>query len=697
MTFLANLKLRNKLALMLLFPLLAVLYFSATGAVEKWRQAREMGSLLALSELAVKISALVHESQRERGMTALFLGSKGTKFREELTAQRAQTDKQVASLRGYLGGFDRTRLGVEFGKSLDDALARMDKTAGTRDAVSGLSIAAPDAIAHYTGLNTALLRVIARSTHLSDQGDLARRLTAYVSFLQAKERTGIERAMLSNTFAQDAFAPGMYERAITVVTAKDTYGDVFESLATADDREFAKKTLTGPAVDEVARMRKLAFEKAATGNFGTDPGHWFKTITEQINLMKQVEDRLSETLIAQARRLETQAWSALTLFLALGVVALGVASAVGYLVVRNILQSINAVLATVSELAAGNLTQRIALASRDELGKMGAAVNAFIDTLHGLIGQIRDAAQQAGSAARQLAEASEHLSTGAQEQASSIEETAASLEEITGTVKQNADNARQASQLAVGSRSVAEEGGHVVEGAVQSMSEINQSSKKIADIITTIDEIAFQTNLLALNAAVEAARAGEQGRGFAVVAAEVRNLAQRSATAAKEIKGLIKDSVQKVGAGSQLVNKSGETLSGIVSSVKRVTDLVSEIAAACQEQSMGVDQVNKAVIQMDQVTQSNAAQTEELSSTAQALAGQAARLQELIAHFTLEESPVPEEATRRDVRGPSPTAMVKRPSKPIVAPSAPRAEPALVGAHAGHDSRQSKDDSFEEF
>src|SRR5262245_24639018 len=169
MTFLANLRLRNKLAVMLLFPLLAVLYFSASGSVEKWRQAQEMGSLLALSELAVKVSALVHESQRERGMTALFLGSKGTKFREELTAQRAQTDKQVASLRSYLGGFDRTHFGAEFGKSLDDALARLDKTAGTRDAVNSMSIAAPDAVGHYTGLNTALLRVISRSTHLSEQ------------------------------------------------------------------------------------------------------------------------------------------------------------------------------------------------------------------------------------------------------------------------------------------------------------------------------------------------------------------------------------------------------------------------------------------------------------------------------------------------------------------------------------------------
>ena len=244
-------------------------------------------------------------------------------------------------------------------------------------------------------------------------------------------------------------------------------------------------------------------------------------------------------------------------------------------------------------------------------------------------------ADTVASASQQLAAAAEELSSGAQEQASSLEETAASLEQITGTIQQNADNAQQANQFSCNSRDVAEKGGEVVGRAVQGMREINTSSKKIADIITAIDEIAFQTNLLALNAAVEAARAGEQGRGFAVVAGEVRNLAQRSAAAAKEIKGLIQDSVTKVENGSELVNQSGQTLDEIVSSVKRVTDIVAEIAAASQEQAGGIEQVNRAVTQMDQVTQANASQTEELSSTAESLAAQAAQLQEVVSQFNL--------------------------------------------------------------
>lgn len=333
------------------------------------------------------------------------------------------------------------------------------------------------------------------------------------------------------------------------------------------------------------------------------------------------------------------------IFLVLTLVALLAGGTGTFLVVRHtISRPSNRMIALAKDLAEGegDLTKRLDIQTKDEIGEMAYWFNTFLDKIQTLVRQVKSAAVQLASASQQLSSAASQLSDGSQEQASSLEQTAASLEQITATVKQTADNARQASQLAADSSDTADKGGQVVTSAVSAMGEIDRSSKKIGDIITTIHQIAFQTNLLALNAAVEAARAGEQGRGFAVVASEVRTLAQRSATAAKEIRELIEDSVAKVQAGSTLVNQSGQTLKAIVASVRRVTDIIGEIAAGSQEQSAGIDQVNLGVNQMDHVVQSNAAQTEELSATAQTMAEQGRRLEELVGRFKLgDESEAP--------------------------------------------------------
>ena len=289
-------------------------------------------------------------------------------------------------------------------------------------------------------------------------------------------------------------------------------------------------------------------------------------------------------------------------------------------------------------LAKGDLTQEMTGTYEGEFDRMKASLNGAMRDLRQTLAAVREAVEAVSAGSEQITKGNEDLSQRTSEQASSLEETSASMEEMTSTVKQNADNAKQANQLAFAARETADKGGSVTVRAVEAMGAINQSSKKIADIITVIDEIAFQTNLLALNAAVEAARAGEHGRGFAVVAAEVRNLAQRSATAAKEIKGLINESIQRVNDGSELVNQSGKTLEEIVSSVKRVTDIIGEITAASQEQASGIDQVNKAIMQMDETTQQNAALVEETTSASQSLKVQAKELQRRVLAFKIEAS-----------------------------------------------------------
>ncbi|KLD70331.1 methyl-accepting chemotaxis protein [Xanthomonas pisi] len=341
-------------------------------------------------------------------------------------------------------------------------------------------------------------------------------------------------------------------------------------------------------------------------------------------------------------------------------------------------------------IAAGDLTERMQGQFHGVFAQMRDDANATTEQLSGIVGRIQHATTSINSAASEIAAGNQDLSQRTEQQAANLEETAASMEELTSTVKQNAEHARQANQLAIGAANVASQGGAVVAQVVTTMSGIEVSSKKIAEIISVIDGIAFQTNILALNAAVEAARAGEQGRGFAVVASEVRTLAQRSANAAKEIKHLIDDSVGKVAEGSLLVDQAGKTMADIVASVQRVTDIMGEISAASQEQSAGIEQVNLTVTQMDEATQQNAALVEEATAAARAMEEQAGQLSDAVAIFKLQPTAATTMATAR----PAPTAL-----KPLKTPVAKRtaakaaaskpqaaARPALATASGGDTS-----------
>ena len=361
-----------------------------------------------------------------------------------------------------------------------------------------------------------------------------------------------------------------------------------------------------------------------------------------------------------------------------------------FAVARSFSRPLQQAVVALNRIEQGDLTQRLEIDSKNEIGQLAKAMNSAFHNVREVITEVSEASRGLTSASSQLAKSADVMASGAHEQAASLQETSASLEEITATVRQNSDNARQASQFALSSRDAAEKGGTVVQNAIGAMNEINDASFKIAAIIRVIDEIAFQTNLLAVNASVEAARAREHGKGFAVVATEVRTLAQRSGSAAKEIKGLIGDSRRKVENGSSLVNRSGQTLIDIVGSVKRVTDIVSEIAAASREQSAGIEQVNSAMLQMDSVMQSNSSQTEELSATANMLASNALQLERLISRFVVK-------------------ADGALPPTPVVAPTIPQSHPAdpvsttradLTGLAANLGQQVSiaaLDEEFEEF
>jgi methyl-accepting chemotaxis protein len=317
---------------------------------------------------------------------------------------------------------------------------------------------------------------------------------------------------------------------------------------------------------------------------------------------------------------------------------LSISAFFGWLIVRSIVAPLQRAVASTGRIAEGDLREVLQVEGRDETADLLRGVARMQESLRSVVGQVRSGVDSVTTASAQIAAGNIDLSQRTEEQASSLQQTAASMEQLTGTVTQSAENARQANQLAQSASNAASKGGEVVRQVVDTMEQISASSKRISDIIGTIDGIAFQTNILALNAAVEAARAGEQGRGFAVVASEVRTLAQRSAQAAKEIKTLIVDSTEKVEAGGRQVSEAGAAMDDIVHQVRRVTDLVGEISSASVEQSTGIGQVNQAVGQMDQVTQQNAALVEESAAAAQSLSAQAQRLAEVVAVFKLESS-----------------------------------------------------------
>ena len=347
----------------------------------------------------------------------------------------------------------------------------------------------------------------------------------------------------------------------------------------------------------------------------------------QSNGMKKIGDEANK-----------QVQSMVMLVVMFALIALVIGVVTGFLIARSITRPLQQAVEVAGAVAKGDLTQHIEVKSRDEVGQLLQALKDMNESLTGIVSEVRSNTDSITTASQEIAQGNTDLSQRTEEQASSLEETASSMEELTSTVKQNAENAKQANQLASNASDIAVKGGQVVGDVVHTMASISDSSKKIVDIISVIEGIAFQTNILALNAAVEAARAGEQGRGFAVVAGEVRNLAQRSAAAAKEIKTLIGDSVDKVSTGSKQVDQAGATMTEIVQAVKRVTDIMSEIAAASNEQSAGIEQVNQAITQMDEVTQQNAALVEEAAAAAESMQEQSAVLMKAVSIFKLDLS-----------------------------------------------------------
>ncbi|MCK5524846.1 MAG: nitrate- and nitrite sensing domain-containing protein [Thiomargarita sp.] len=873
MSFIANLKIKYKLMLMLFFPLVGLLHFSTNLMIEKSQIARDMEGLAELTQLSKHLSHIVHAIQLERGASSLFLKNKGQKFSKRLSQYRTQSDESITILRDYLQQLGSQQFESDLNRNtkLAQMLKMLKHVEYLRNDVTNLKIQQPKAVERYTEINNTLFQFLIQSSQYTNYKDVLPLKLAYINLLNAKEKAGLERALLSAVFSQKSLEPGQFRQFIKLVTVQKAYlnHDVMLYL-TEEQRKFLNTQLSsGQFIEETTRMREIVYAARTTnGKLQTtvEPEYWFKMQTGKIDLFKKVEDKLAQDLYLKADKNYKIAKTDFFILIIVMMSIIILATLFFVIILTDTTQRLSQAVWIANEIANGNLNNQIELSHKDETGLLSHALNSMqtqlrerienekqvaeealrinraldkattnilitdkdyniiylneaaqslfqteeenirkslnnfdanhliganfnlfhqknieqLSLLKGLTGsylakiaiddlvldhivtpvnningerlgmvvefnnrtievateqeinrvlqaasqgdlqqrinlenksgffktfseginQIMDSNQLAvedikhliaalangdltkqienqsvgifgqlkndinstvdkltdimtaillmarslNNIAENISQDNISLSHRTKAQAASLEETAASMEQITSTGQQNTDHAQQASCLAVDAKNCAEQGGEVVGATIQAMTEISQSSQEITDIIGVIDEIAFQTNLLALNAAVEAARAGEQGRGFAVVATEVRSLAQRSASAAKEIKALIKDSVCKVKEGTKLANKSGETLKEIVLASKKVSEIITEIATANHEQSLGIHQINKAVIQMDEMTQKNADLVEVATTASNDMKEQAQTLKEHVAFFKVTERELHQES-----------------------------------------------------
>lgn len=440
-------------------------------------------------------------------------------------------------------------------------------------------------------------------------------------------------------------AGGMSKEVDRIRSQAKSYTEAEKSLRIAFDTYgvIPEETALLASIGEANRAAQPIIEKVIALGLANKSADASKVLMGELRTVQFKWNTDLQTLEASEKRQNDEATVvaantyvfARNLMYSLSAAAVVLGLLVAWSITRSITEPIHRAVVIAQTVSAGDLTSEIEVMTSDETGLLLAALKLMNENLRKIVGEVRSGTETMSTASQEIAAGNLDLSSRTEEQASSLEETASSMEELTSTVKQNSDNARQANSLAVSASAVASRGGAVVAQVVTTMEEINESSKKIVDIISVIDGIAFQTNILALNAAVEAARAGEQGRGFAVVATEVRNLAHRSAAAAKEIKLLIGDSVEKVDNGSKLVHQAGITMSEVVESIRQVGDIISEISAAGTEQTLGIEQINQAIMEMDSVTQQNAALVEQSAAAAESLQDQAASLEKVVSMFVL--------------------------------------------------------------
>lgn len=626
----------RKFILVLALPLIAMTWLAVAGILERKELVSEMSHLQEMTVLSQYAGELVHELQRERGMSAAFLGSNGNNFRAELPDQRRETDKRLNEFNTYTASLVFTDADAEVQAQVNQANNLLKELTTHRQRVDSQDIVGEQSNGYYTSINNFLISIVSQLTFSVEQGEVIRQLNAYYNLLNIKELAGIERAMLTTAFSTDAMSSDMHSNLLSLTGRSSVYISSFNSFANESIQNELAGVLASDLAQNLLGMRGIAIEQGTAGNFNVDHQQWFEQQTALIDQIAVVEQKAAEVLLETAQNLRDKAVSELTYYLVFSLAAAILAIVLSVLIVRSIARPLQIALKNV-QTRGGDLTQRLAVPGSDELSQLYQAFNESTSKTEELVAGIKQGAQSVELASKEIANGNADLAQRTEEQSASLVETASSMEQITATVKQSADTAQEARRSTQDMANQANEANVIAEQARVAMEQIERANEKVTAIVEAIDNIAFQTNLLALNASVEAARAGEQGRGFAVVASEVRNLASRSAEEAKQIRKLIENNVASIKEGGNLVTSTSETLKTIAERAQHTAALVSEISSATNEQSHGIEQINQALTQLEEVTQQNAALVEQVATASRSLDEQAGDMADMVGRFKVSE------------------------------------------------------------
>ncbi|MEZ8447484.1 methyl-accepting chemotaxis protein [Vibrio splendidus] len=651
---LTDMSFKQKIIALLTLPILGFLWLSVSAISKGVETTSEMSSLNQLTRLSVVYSELVHELQKERGMTAGFIGSQGTKFVSELRAQRTSADNRRNQRTEYWQSAEIdlpqiSRLNTEISQSLNQITS-------IRNRVDSQSIQLSEALGYYTKLNAKLLSVSALIAELSSDATITTETIAYYNFLQGKERAGIERAVLNNTFSKNEFGPGMLVKFISLVTEQNTYFSNFEVLGNPDNVRFFEQQLNDRSVAEVEKLRDVAESKMS--GFDVDPVYWFAQSTARIVQLKKTENQLADSLIALTDQKTQQAQSAMMGSITMFVVITLFATFISFKAITDLTTRVKDLTRVLSKVRHDNdLTVRATYEGNSELGQISSSLNETLEKFSGVIDSLSQSSLTLASAAEETAQTCQYNSNTLVEQQDQIGLIATATEELSATVSEVAAKTQQTASSAKLADEQSQAGLNTVQHSYQSIeilaSEINglaekithlhESSNNINSVIDVIKSVADQTNLLALNAAIEAARAGEQGRGFAVVADEVRTLAQRTQESTLEIEGFISSLQSDVQTAFNVIDNSKkmssravedsrgveQTLQDISGAVSEIFSMTEQIATATEEQAVVTQDIAQNVVAVEQKSTESTTGATQIAATAKEQAELATSLKEL--------------------------------------------------------------------